>query len=728
MESTKKFFAHSLEGEPPEKWQPLKEHLKNVAELASQFAAKFGGDNWAYLAGLWHDLGKGSLEWQAWLRHVNKIQDELSCYYKGHPSHAFQGAQKIASLNREVGRLLAYCIAGHHTGLANWHDTDSGLKYRLSKNYPSLAFEIQSAEKLDENPPIELDRTHLGFQIQFLTRMLFSCLVDADFLDTERAINPALTKQRSSGPSFTFLHQIFWKKFDELRKNSKASPNVIEQRERVLKACIQAAKWQPGLFSLTVPTGGGKTLASMAFALEHVLTHGMERIIYVIPFTSIIEQTASIFRDMLSKDAVLEHHCNFIPDESDWRTKLAAENWDARIIVTTNVQFFDSFFSNRPSKCRKLHNIANSVIIFDEVQVIPVEKLGPCLQVLRELPANYNSTCLLCTATQPPFNSSKVFPKGLKKVREIVDDVESLFKSLKRTKEEYIGSITAQELAKRLSFHEQVLCIVNTRDQAREIYQELPKSEGNFHLSALMYPAHRSEILQKVRTSLERGQRCRVVSTQLIEAGVDVDFPCVYRAAAGIDSIAQAAGRCNRNGSMQVGWVYIFELEAENPPSFLLHAIQSAKKLFKKFEARLTDPQCVYEYFKDYFWKNEQRMDEDGILALCQQAQSLEIQFKDIAKFQMIKSPTIPVVIALEEECRRLIDKLPFHERSTTILRKLQKFTVQIYPQQLEDIEDWLERPAPDFFPELYVLRSEELYSEYLGLLCKSPQGEGFFI
>jgi CRISPR-associated endonuclease/helicase Cas3 len=371
--------------------------------------------------------------------------------------------------------------------------------------------------------------------------------------------------------------------------------------------------------------------------------------------------------------------------------------------------------------------VANSIIIFDEVQAIPVEKLKPCLEVIKELSLNYGVTSILCTATQPAINFSDQFGAGLKNVREIIKDIPTLFGALKRTEEFFIGELNEQDVANQLMQNEQVLCIVNTRQQALDIFNSLPESDANIHLSALMHPAHRTKRLDEIRNRLNPLHRlpCRVVSTQLIEAGVDVDFPAVFRAVAGIDSIAQAAGRCNRNGLSETPCkVSVFEFPENSRCSFFRQAAQSSAKLFGPFSGKLTSPECVREYFADYFWKNEQRMDLDGIIEnLCLPAQAGDIQFIDIAKFQMIESATIPIVIAIEETAVKLVRSLEFAEHIGGILRKLQQYCVQIYPYQFEEIQHWLENPSPG----VWVLRSEELYSAVTGLQCKSPEGNAFF-
>jgi len=737
------FYAHSGKDSSTENWHLLGEHLEDVASLASEFAKPFGAQKWAEIAGRTHDLGKGTRAWQAYLRKRNNVKDKFSSYYKGEVKHADVGADYLYQHSQEAGKLLSYAVAGHHGGLPSWVGVSAGtgLKARLEESQPNIEIPLPSLD-FPEKPPFHPDENRLGYQLQFFTRMLFSCLVDADYLDTERNLDADKASGRGTSPPLEKLHKRFWISFDKLRNEADASLEINKQRELVLNNCMDAAQKEPGLFSLTVPTGGGKTLASLAFALEHARKYGKERIIYVIPFTSIIEQNARVFRNMVEEDAVLEHHCNYIQDESDWKIRLATDNWDSPIVVTTNVQFFDSFHASRPARCRKLHNIAESIVIFDEVQAIPVEKLKPCIEVIRELSLNYGVTSLLCTATQPALEYSKDFKSGLKNVREIVQDIPTLFSSLKRTEESFIGELDIEGVAARLSDCQQVLCIVNTRSEAREIYEALSESEGNYHLSALMHPAHRTEILNEIREKLEKNRPCRVVSTQLIEAGVDVDFPRVYREISGIDSIAQAAGRCNRNGKSKGAQpVFIFQLPKSRSISYLKKAIESAKNLFDRFRGRLTSPGCVEEYFKDYFWKKGQQMDSGRILAKCLKSKKGNVQFKEIANFQMIKSEmieskmkeskltgsiTVPVIIALDEKSQELVESLESSEQGEReIFRELQRFTVQIYSWERKEIREWLEESS---IKGIYILKNSELYSEKTGLQCRSPQGEAFIL
>jgi CRISPR-associated endonuclease/helicase Cas3 len=617
--------------------------------------------------------------------------------------------------------------------LQNWSDgtENVGLQHRLEKKKLEeviFPFAQQPA------PPARLSFQIVpklgGFQFQLLIRMLFSCLIDADRLDTERFCSPDKAQQRGKDMPMTELHSIFWKKFDALRKKfkEKAPASKVNQiRETVLADCLAASQRRPGLFTLTVPTGGGKTLASLAFALEHAKTHKhIRRIIYVIPFTSIIEQNAKVFRDMLGNAAVLEHHSNFIPEESDWKNKLAVENWDAPVVVTTNVQFFDSFFSNKTSKCRKLHNVANSVLIFDEVQAIPVEKLQPCLEVLRELTTNYGVTAVLCTATQPAVGKSDNFKNGLDLDQaEIIKDVPQLFNQLRRTRMTWLGKQTEEEIAAQLRQEHQVLCVVSTRNQALALFEQIKDSGNAFHLSALMYPLHRRKILETIRERLRLGQACRVVSTQLIEAGVDVDFPVVCRSLAGMDSIAQAAGRCNREGKKEIGEVFVYEPENIPSASYFRKTCQNAKPLLDLFAEKYLEPECILAYFSDYFLVNAHQMDKDDILEKCQTgSKTCEFAFQDIASFRMIDSENQAIVIALDEEAVKLADQLQFTQHLGTILRKLQQYSVQIYPQQLSELRGWMEEPCKGIF----VLKRNEMYSDETGLKCQSPEGQGYIV
>ncbi len=668
-------------------------------------------------------MGKGTLPWQAYLRKANQIVDELAKHFQGRIDHKHVGAREAVALAEQAGKLLAYCIAGHHGGLPNWSgEREWELKSKLAEE--QSAFEsVVDSPTMPTALPFEFDQQRCGYQLQFFARMLFSCLVDADYLDTAQAMGGA---SPSAQPELVDLIETFWANFNALREAANPALEVNRQREAVLRDCLASAPMASGLFSITVPTGGGKTLASLAFALEHARKHGKRRVIYVIPFTSIIEQNAAEFRKMLGDDAVLEHHCNYIPDEAHWRERLAMENWDAPVIVTTNVQFFDSFYSCTPSRCRKLHRIADSVVIFDEVQAIPVERLRPCLEVLRELSANYGVSSVLCTATQPAIEESQDFPEGLPGVRPIIADVPALFNALKRTTEVFVGTREVEDLAKELASEDnrQVLCVVNTRDQALKLFESMSEVDGTIHLSARMYPEHRRRKLEDIRERIDDGRPCRVVSTQLIEAGVDVDFPVVYRAMAGVDSIAQAAGRCNRNGKHpEPRQVSVFRFPPRLECRFFRQQAQATRKLVERFKGELKSPDCVRAYFLDYFWKNAHRMDEDDVFDICSKSAGGNIQFRDIAKFRMINSATESIVVALEEKAGNLVDSLRHADHKGGILRKLQRFTVSVYPNQFADLCGWCEEVSPG----VHVMWNPDFYDENVGLFCNMPEGQGLF-
>lgn len=570
-------YAHSLPGNPnQEEWQLLDQHLHNVGELSAEFAEPFGAAEWGRIAGLWHDVGKFSEAFQRYLSKSHNNDSDItetavSC------DHSTAGAQYLAENGGKLGLLLSYVIAGHHGGLPNGIAPDKSLHKRLDKEVEPWYRGLESLNipfnNLIPQPclPLKEGLAQLDpFAISFFVRMIFSALTDADFLDTEAFMDPVKHEERRTW-DFSVIKQIEDALENHVDSFGEPGTDVGQQRAAVREACLQAASLLPGFFSLTVPTGGGKTLASLAFALRHARMHNKRRIVYVIPFTSIIEQTANVFRGMiaklhpgLSKSAIIEHHSNFDPKRETRQSRLATENWDAPLIVTTAVQFYESLFGNRSSRCRKLHNLADSIIILDEAQCLPVDLLTPCLAALRELVERYSTSIVLCTATQPAVKKREGFQAGLEDVREIVPDPSILYRDLKRVRVENVGGVTDEELVEQLAVIPQVLCIVNTRRHAAELFKRLENTSGDsaiFHLSANMCGKHRQKTLKQIFERLDANKPCRVISTQVIEAGVDIDFPVVFRSMAGVDSIAQAAGRCNRNGFLREGRVVVFQSE-----------------------------------------------------------------------------------------------------------------------------------------------------------------------
>lgn len=705
-------YAHSREGRPSCEWHRLNEHLRKTAEKARDFAAAWGASDWAWNAAWLHDLGKYSAEFQT------KLVGDANAHV--HVDHSSAGAQQADRQWCDIGKLIAYCIAGHHAGLPNGRDnTKACLERRLQKTVPSLPDDAQSV--LTNLPaalklPFSLEKETAAFRLSLFTRMLFSCLVDADFLDTEQFMDPDRARERTGYPSLETIAARF---FPTLEKLNQSDPNkpVNRHRAAVLAQCRAAAAWSSGLFSLTVPTGGGKTLSSLAFALDHALRYGKRRIIYVIPFTSIIEQNADVFRRFAGTDAVLEHHSNFEPREEDRRSRLAAENWDAPIVVTTNVQFFESLFGCRTSVCRKLHNIANSVVILDEAQTLPVKFLRPCLAALRELVATYKTSIVLCTATQPALSRRDDFREGLEGVREIIADPIRLANDLKRVEVSALGKMADTDLVARIAKHEQVLCVVSTRRHARKLFEALPDRDGAFHLSALMCPAHRSIVLSRIRCALERGAPCRVISTQLIEAGVDIDFPVVYRSLAGLDSIAQAAGRCNREGRLPGrGQVFVFEPEDNIHAGFLRQTAQTAQGVIRRFTGDFMTLAAVEEYFRDLYWVQGDRLDAENILGmLSADLMHGNFPFRDVADvFQIIRDGMQPIIIPWDDKARELIKKLGECESPGGILRQLQRYTVSVHQYHWRQL---VESGSVELVAGQYaVLKNKDLYRCDTGL------------
>jgi CRISPR-associated endonuclease/helicase Cas3 len=566
--------------------------------------------------------------------------------------------------------------------------------------------------------------------------MLFSSLVDADFLDTEAWLARERAGLRGGYPTIPELLIQLNQYLDTI---CRSDTPVNQRRAEVLAKCREAATLKPGIFSLTVPTGGGKTLSSLAFALRHAELHGLERVIYAIPYTSIIEQNAAVFRNALGelgRAAVLEHHSNYQPpaeDEEDetspaLRMRLAAENWDAPLVVTTNVQLFESLFASRGSRCRKLHNLARSIVILDEAQMLPTSLLQPCLAALRELAANYGVTVVLCTATQPALQRADYLPCGFAatEVREIVPNHHELYEALRRVDVAYAGGLSDEEVIRRVSVHRQALCIVNTRTHARKIFEALGPGEGHFHLSALMCPAHRAEKLAEIRERLATDAPCRVISTQLVEAGVDVDFPIVLRAATGIDSVAQAAGRCNREGKLpDRGEVTVFDPECGLPPGRFRRTADVGALTARAFPDLLS-PEAIRHYFTQlYSFEGADGLDQKQILRqLEENAGALLFPFREIAQdFRLIENDMESLIIpwhdGSDDDTRDLIRELRHADFPASMARKLQRYTIQVYRRTLAGLRaaGVVETVAERF----YILTNDSLYRDDLGLCPEDP-------
>ena len=557
MKNEQDFIAHVKVEDDAFQIQTVKEHAVGTAGLSESFASVFGAAVWGKQNGWWHDMGKYTKDsFQPYIRSASGMTAEQKVVNK--PDHSSAGAMLAKEKLPGYYQPLAYCIAGHHSGLLDWTSSgEANLSKRLSKTDCYQEMLNDAPEEMREavvslNAPMISD---FQKEMHQWIRMLFSCLVDADYLDTERFMQPEQAVRRGQYDSMELLKDRFDTYMESLTAGAPAS-FINEKRAAILSRCREMAEKLPGFFSLTVPTGGGKTLASMAWALIHAVRYKKDRIIIVIPYTSIIVQTAAVLRNIFGAENVVEHHSNLQPDSNDERSpsQLATENWDAPIIVTTNVQFFESLYACRTSRCRKLHNICNSVVILDEAQMLPVEFLQPILDILQSLQSSFKTSILFTTATLPVFaghigTGQKAF-SGLKSpVTEITSVHDHLFEAFKRVELHWPESTTTfDDLADELSGYDCVLCIVNTRKEARELYQRMP--EGTLHLSRMMCSVHIMEVIKLIKQKLKDNEPVRVISTQLVEAGVDIDFPVVYRAFAGLDSIIQAAGRCNREGKL----------------------------------------------------------------------------------------------------------------------------------------------------------------------------------
>lgn len=713
-----KYLAH-IDGD---REQSVKEHLQGTAELAEKFAAKFRKADWGYCCGMLHDIGKYSAEFQ------KKIKENLDIRV----DHSTAGAKVCENLDGCYW-LLTYCIAGHHAGLPDLgrEGLPSSLLGRLKKrlcDYSAYEKEIEIPQIT--TPPIAMNpEKDPNFALSVFIRMLYSCLVDADFLDTEQFMNNG-TVQRDSGENMDVLLEKL-QNYTAKWLINRNDTTIDGRRSEILRNCLEMGKSSKGLFQLTVPTGGGKTVASLAFALQHAVENHMDRVIYVIPYTSIIEQNAQVFREILSSENVLENHSNVDYESSEEfkPMQLAAENWDKPVVVTTNVQFFESLYANKSSKCRKLHNIVNSVIIFDEAQMLPPNYLKPCMAMIEELLQQYGTSIVLCTATQPALQQ---FLPEKYVARELCPRREEQFRFFERVTYQNIDTVTEEEMAEKLQQEWHALCIVNTRKRAQRLYEQL-QGEGVYHLSTTMYPAHRKRVLAEIRERLDdkKGKKCIVISTSLVEAGVDLDFTSVYRELAGVDSIIQAAGRCNRNGERgkEESIVRIFQWEDKEQMSEQRHQIDTTQKLLARGKD-ITALESITEYFWELYHIKGESLDVKKIL---EKFDGGDYQFATVAKdFKLIEENSVTVYIDQEPEAKALLQEIRQQGLTKSRMRKAGQYCVSIrkkgeYEKRkmlFEEMRDAgmveaVDPGAQDF----YVLTQEEQYREETGLKLEVELG-----
>lgn len=710
------FIAHR----DGERVQTMKEHSEGTALLAEEFASQFGKGEWGYCCGMLHDIGKYSKAFQ------KKLSDSSNAMV----DHSTAGA-KVCFERRGMYPCMSCCIAGHHSGLPDWgssSDTGSAstLQGRMKKQIEDFGA-YQEEIKIPEvkTPPFDPKKVaDRDFSLSVFIRMLYSCLVDADFLDTETFMKNGQS-QREAGDEPQVLFERLKDKIAGWL-DCKDKDTVNGRRTEILRNCLACGAAGRGAFQLTVPTGGGKTIASLAFALRHAVENQMNRVIYVIPYTSIIEQNAQVFRQILGDENVLENHCN-VDYESLEELKpmqLAAENWDKPVVVTTNVQFFESLFSNKSSKCRKLHNIANSVIIFDEVQMLPTDYLKPCIAMMEEMVCSYRSSIVLCTATQPALTP---FFRSISKVTELCPRVQEQFRFFERVTFQNIGTISREDLVTRLEQEKQALCIVNTKKRAQALYESM-KGEGVFHLSTAMYPKHRRRILEKIRTRLAAGEKCILISTSLVEAGVDLDFQSVYRQLAGVDSMIQAAGRCNREGkrNLEESKVFIFQLdEKEYVPGQRLQ-IDASKMLLTRGED-IFSLEGINHYFQALYHFRGEGLDKKNILG---EFQRQCYQFAWAAeKFKLIEENTITVFIGKEEEAKELLWQMENQGYTKSGMRRAGQYCVQLYENEFEKLRGaGMVRMVSEDMKDFFVLSDETQYTEERGLNLGTEAGIEVFL
>lgn len=725
MHKTLNDFAHIRHKSDRWETQSIKEHCEGTAALAENMARAFGAGEWARLCGLWHDIGKYSPKFQ---QHIIAYSGfDKTVRDPGKVDHATAGALLASEELKGMYLPIAYCICGHHSGLMDYiGDGRSNLQFHLSTQSQHYLDNIRQFIPKDTSPPnLPMpnfdNNSHKPKAWHLWIRMLFSCLVDADWLDTERFMKPEEFNARGHYSSLRQLKPIIDNYLENLDKETpKTKVNAI--RAEVQDACKKAGALPQGIYSLTVPTGGGKTLSSLLWAMEHAMQHGLTRIIIAIPYTSIVTQTSDKLREILGDENIVEQHsyADFekMPCDKRRKMKLVTENWDAPIIVTTNVQLFESLYSNKTSRCRKLHNIAKSVLILDEVQTLPAENLQPIIDILGSLSKYMGTSILFTTATQPAFTgtigSGLAKFKGLES-KEIIHDVDKLFNEMRRVKIVFeTESFSYDTLAQLINGSEQILCVVNTRGEAQQLYNALPDKSNVFHLSRMMCQQHISDELEIIKERLKSGEPVKVISTQLIEAGVDIDFPVVWREMSGLDSIAQSAGRCNREGKMRQGQVHVFELDGSRPRGIMAKAADTTRDLLDSGKDDFLNPNTAKDYFRLFYAKLNDA-DKSGITdSLYKQCPDFE---QAANAFHMIDDNTLTVYVPYSEEGEKLTEELRSGDYSVPLMRKLQRFSVNVPISKRDDIERMGVLKLSDY---TYVLPDCSNYDNSTGLVFEN--------
>jgi len=714
------YYAHTPTPDS-EDWQLLEDHLKNTAKLAAGFAGLFASREIGYNLGMLHDIGKVSDEFQSYLKKCHIASQQGDKPPVGKHDHKLAGAICAKELGAHY-ESLAFPLLGHHGGMQNRADVQSRTSDPNELKRISLALQRASEflPSILKYQPFPSQFISSNQTLEMYLRMLYSCLVDADYLDTESHWEPDKNRNRENTTSLADLWNCFQTNQSKLTERV-IDTKVNQVRCKIYDSCLDSAESAPGVFKLTVPTGGGKTRSGMAFALKHAVAHGMRRVVVAIPYTSIIDQNAKEYQEILGKHNVLEHHSAITPPDSDQyseellKMELAAENWDVPVVVTTTVQLFESMFSNKPSKCRKLHNLAGSVIILDEVQTLPLGLLQPIIYILNELVENYGVTLILSTATQPALSGSSPYLDGFPECTEIVPDPKQYFDILKRVDYQVEQEPWSWErIAEEIRGREQVLCVLNSRKDAVMLLKMLDSSD-TLHLSTLMCPAHRRKVLDDIRRRLDNNEPCRVVSTQVVEAGVDLDFPCVMRAAGPLDRIVQAAGRCNREGRMDgMGEVIVFEPEeGRAPKGSYATAMDNAKRMLKNQNCDLHDPEVFDKYFRT-LWQ-DCNLDSEKICDLQK-----HIKYLDVAcRFKMIDSETVPIITSYGGQAvTDLLDQAQWKGvLARDEWRTLQSYSVNVYKYDFDRYRN--QKLVSELLPGLY--KWQGTYNDDYGLSDDLP-------
>lgn len=708
-------YAHKIN----EQYQTIKDHLKGTAKKAA------GNSNelmkpLAYTLGMVHDIGKYSVDFQKRLEGSSVRYEHSAC-----------GAIELGNIvgndiQKRMTYMLQYCIAGHHTGLpdggtsSDSAETDTTLHARLKrhKNYVGTADYSSYKDEIELKLPdyeavmTELlkSKDNIDFieKYAFFTRYLFSCLTDSDFIDTEQFCNPDI--DRNLKYDFEKTEQAVDDKFITFIADTplKKARNILQEQ------AIRNSSENCRISILNMPTGSGKTLCSMKIALKKLREHMKKRIIYVIPYTSIIEQTAEIFEDIFGKYTdIVQHHSNYCYDTDDdsddtvEKLKRSTENWDAPIIITTSVQFFQSLYHYKGSSLRKLHNMADSVIIFDEVHMMPLHCIQPCLRGIGYITKYLNSEAVFLSATMPDYSDYFAKYTGNSSFNELIPD-KSAFSYFKKCRYNYIGETSFESVAVKSDKYNSSLIIVNSRKAAREMYKLL--SGKKHHLSTYMTPNDRSDVISKIRADLEKGEKISVVSTSLVEAGVDLDFEAVFRQLAGLDNILQSGGRCNREGKRECGDVFIFETNEKPIGDIKIRA--SIVKQMLESSTDLDSDDSIKEYYRRLFRYSDDKIGDKTIANMTNDFDNIPFR-KFSEEFEYINDETVSVVINNNEETEKLLSQLEFGKNNAR--RKLQRYSVSLKIKGEFDKALTLGL-LTDTGNGLYVLADNSYYDEETGL------------